>query len=170
MKITGYKAFNQDMTNQYGKTFEEGKTYRVTGEIKKGTHGNGYHFAANLEDSIHFILDDDHKEVVVAKVTGEGIIKIFTSEDGSFEDLYVTNQLTIDHILSREEIITHMLEKHPIYAQRFIIKFPLSKEEQLLFKEQFKNDISFQKALAYYQEGDKEVYQRTYKSLIKTKK
>lgn len=170
MKITGYKAFNPGLTNQFGMPFEEGKTYTVTGEIKKGRNGNGYHFAANLEDSIHFIIDEDHEEVVVAQVTGEGIIITFETEDGEFSDLYVTSQLTINHILTREEIINHMLERHAVFAQRFIKKFPLTPEERQLFKTQFANDFAFQKAMAYYQEGEKDVYKRAYKSLVKAKK
>lgn len=170
MKITGYKAFDPGMKNQYGMTFEEGKTYTAEGAIINGTHGNGYHFAAHLEDSIHFIIDEEHKEVVVAKVTGEGTVKTFTTEDDEFSDLYVAAQLTINHILTREEIITHMLNKRPYFAQRFIRKFPLTVEEQQLFKERFAKDWSFQRAMAYYQEGDKEVYNRYYKSMVKTKK
>ena len=33
MEIKGYKAFNKDMTNMYGKKFEVGKTYSVNGKI-----------------------------------------------------------------------------------------------------------------------------------------
>lgn len=170
MKITGYKAFEPGMTNQHGMVFEEGKTYIIEGEIIGGTHGNGYHFAANLEDSIHFIIDEEHKDTVVAKVTGEGIVKTFTTEDNEFSDLYVTSQLTINHILTREETIAHMLEKNSFFAQKFIRKFPLTPEEIQLFKTKFAKDYSFQRAMAYYQEGDKDIYNRYYKSLVKTKK
>lgn len=170
MKITGYKAFNIDMTNQYGMKFEEGKTYTISGEVRKGTHGNGYHFAKNLEDSIHFIIDDKHDNVVVAKVTGKGNIQTFSTEDKEFDDLYVASSLTVDHIMTREEVIHHMLEKNVISAQHFIRKFPLNAEEQHSFKTKFSGDIGFQRAMAYYQEGDKEIYNRAYKSLVKSKK
>ena len=32
--IEGYKCFNADFTNQYGKKFEVGKIYTATGKIK----------------------------------------------------------------------------------------------------------------------------------------
>ena len=51
---TGFKSFNLDRTNCYGKIFEEGKEYHCDGEIKFGPHGNGFHFAERLEDTIRY--------------------------------------------------------------------------------------------------------------------
>ena len=42
-EVRGYKAFNIDATNRYGKPFTEGETYQVEGEIKFGNDGNGFH-------------------------------------------------------------------------------------------------------------------------------
>ena len=43
MEINGYKAFNKDRTNRYGKPFEEGKKYHARGSISFGNSGHGSH-------------------------------------------------------------------------------------------------------------------------------
>ena len=70
-EVKGYKAFNKDATNRYGKPFTEGETYRVTGDIKFGNDGNGFHMCKALSDVFRYVKAEE-EDVLVAEVTGRG--------------------------------------------------------------------------------------------------
>ena len=52
MGIYGYKSFDHNGKNINGAVFEPGVVYTVPGKAHFGTHGNGYHFALRLEDTL----------------------------------------------------------------------------------------------------------------------
>ena len=48
--VEGYKIFNLDYTNRYGKIFKEGILYQTSSKVKFGNDGKGFHMCKNLED------------------------------------------------------------------------------------------------------------------------
>ncbi len=164
MEIKGYKAFNKDMTNMYGKKFEVGKTYSVDGEIKYGTTGNGYHFASRLEDTLRYV-NALTEEVKIAEVTATGTIKESFDEYNGYYEVYSAENIRIDRVLTRKEIIEEYLNmSSDIRLERFLKSFKLNKVEIELFKEKCKHIPHLIKVIKYYQEHDKEVFEREYKS------
>lgn len=157
--IRGYKAFNKDMTNRYGASFEEGRIYCVKGPISFGVRGNGYHFCARLEDTLRYVPAME-EEIKIAKVIG--LEEIVTSNDEyyGYYDMYVARSLYIDKILTREEIITQMSKANPIYVKRFVSSFALTEEEIQLFRINYVDDLEVQRAIAYFQEHDENAYAR----------
>ena len=59
--VKGYKAFNKDSTNRYGKPFTEGGTYSIFGKLQFGNDGNGYHMCTSLCDVFRYVnaVEDD---------------------------------------------------------------------------------------------------------------
>ena len=80
--------------------------------------------------------------------------------------MYSVEKLEIIKELSREEIIEKGLHLKEQRAERFVSTLSLTKEEISLFKEVFKNNKRILKAIAYYQENDKQAYTKQ-KLLIK---
>lgn len=162
--ILGYKCFNKDLTNRYGQRFEVGKTYHITGNITFGNTGNGFHICSNLEDTLRY-FDTFNEEVCICEVKGTGTNIVYNDEYNGYYDMYAVESLTIIRILNREEIINIGLNLNQIRVFRFIQGYKLTKEEINLFKNKFINYSSVLKAIAYYQEGDTNIYNR--KKLIK---
>lgn len=131
MEIIGYKGFNKDLTNRYGKKFEIGKKYYIEGSLEWGTFGNGYHMCTNLEDCLRFI---DPNISVIAKVKGFGQAKLHEDDYYGYYDMYVCEGIEIIKILSRKEIISMMLKVNELRQERFIKSYNLTEEELKLFK------------------------------------
>lgn len=164
MKIKGYKAFNKDMTNMYGKKFEVGKTYSVNGKIKYGTTGNGYHFAKRLEDTLRYVNALTEK-VQIAEITATGTIKESFDEYNGYYEVYSAENIRIDRVLTRKEIIEGFLNMNSdIRLERFLKSFKLNNLEIELFKEKCKQSQYLINIIKYYQEDDKDVFEREYKS------
>ena len=145
MKVIGYKCFNKDLINHYGQKFEIGKIYIASGIIKFGTRGNGFHMCKNIEDCFRFF----------------DTIKIeYSDEYNGYYDLYCVEKLEILNVLSREELINIGLSLNELRVERFVSTLSLFKEEISLFKEKYKKYIKVLDAISYYQENDKDVYNR----------
>ena len=170
MKQLGFKAFNNDMTNQYGLQFEEGKTYKIPDDIRltKGISGTGFHYTPYLEDTLRYV-DGMIEEIKIARVTADKEIVSFDDEYNGYFDIKATRELTIEHILSREEIISHMLNKSIFSMERFIQGFKLNAEEIKRIKEKFNTSVTINLAISYYQEQDKKAYEKFYKKELKKK-
>lgn len=157
MKIKGYKAFAMDGTNVKGIIFPPGR-YHCDGNISFGTHGNGYHFAKRLEDTIRFGIVDDKLvgNVLIAEVIGSGTIAEGTDEYYGYYDMYSASDLEVIRYLSREEIIQYALSLHDSKRmERFVSKYYLTEEEQQLFYGIYEEvDL----AIDYYQRNKKNVY------------
>ena len=155
MEVVGYKAFNKDLTNRYGKKFETGKIYITPGIIKFGNYGNGFHLCKNIEDTFRYF---DPKNMTICKVIGSGEMDEGEDHYNGFYEMYAVERLKILRELSRLEIIEEGLKLNEVRAERFVSLFPLTKKEIDLFKKQYKKDISVLDAIAYHQENDKKIY------------
>ena len=161
--IIGYKCFNKELTNRYGMQFEEGNTYHVSGDIKFGNNGNGFHLCKNLEDCFRY-FDAMNEEVDVCRVMGYG--KMVSREDDyyGYYDMYSVEYIKICKKLSREEIISIIINSNNIFSViRFVSLFKLTEEEKEMFKELYKLEPLVLNNIAYYQEHDKNAFKRTLK-------
>lgn len=164
--IKGYKAFYENMENRYGMRFEENKTYYAQGPLRFGNDGNGFHFCRRLEDTLRYFPAMEEK-IQIAKVTSLGEYEIFNDEYYGYYDLYVTRELKIDKILTREEIIKMYLDMDTDRVIRFVSGYRLTPEEIELFKLRYSDDKKIIKAILYYQEGFKHIYNEQVKVKIK---
>lgn len=158
-KVIGYKCFNKGLTNRYGYQFEVGKTYHCDKEIQFGNDGHGFHMCKRLEDTFRY-FDTTNGEIDICAVTGFGTIHKIDDEYNGYYDMYSCEYLKIKKLLTRGEIIAYGLKLSPFRAERFIQTLSMTPEEVNLFKEKFKNNKELLDYIAYYQEQDKEVFNR----------
>ena len=154
-EVKGYKAFNKDKTNRYGVPFMEGATYKVSGEISFGNNGNGFHMCTYLSDVFRYFDSDD---VVVAQVVGRGDRVKYDDEYEGYYDMYSVRELYINRFMSREEVISQMLNDNSINVIKFIKTFKMSSAEKIKFLYKFKDDIGIVEHLLYYQYDYKNVF------------
>lgn len=151
--MKGYKAFYKGLVNKSGLQFEEKKIYSVDGEVKYGPKGNGIHFCERLEDTLRYFCDEE--DVEFAEVTALGEFVEYHDHYNGIYNMYSTNKLRIDRVLSREEVINMFLEmdghNNPRLI-RFLMLYPLTEEEISLFKEKFINEKHVIDVIHYYQE------------------
>lgn len=155
MEVKGYKAFNRDMTNRYGIPFEIGATYRVTGDIKFGNDGNGFHMCKELSDVFRYFMDEDP---IVAKVTGRGECVKCDDEYNGYYDMYAVSEITIDAILSREDILNLMLQSHEIANKKFLSTYHLNDEEKAIYMSHYQDNFTMLQWILYYQSGYKDIF------------
>ena len=159
----GYKAFNKNLTNRYGKQFEIGKTYSTQGKIKFGNNGNGFHFCTNIEDTLRYF--DEMEDIVIIEVTSNGEVDVYNDEYNGYYDMYSAQNITIDRIIERKELIEMFLTKITSEPRvfRFIQHYKLTEEEIEMFKLKYASSIKIMNAILYYQEGQKDIYKEQYK-------
>jgi len=157
MEIIGYKCFNKDMTNRYGKKIEIGKIYTANGNIKVGNDGHGYHFCKNMEDTFRY-FDAMNDEVSLCLVKGTGKIDEYEDKYNGYYDIYASEDIEILKRLTREEIIIYGLNLNDIRVCRFIQCFKLTNDEIEMFKEKFSNKTLVLQFIEYYQIGNKDVF------------
>lgn len=160
MIVKGFKVLNNEQMNNYGIKFEENNIYFVEGKVIFGINGNGIHFCENLEDVFRY-SNAKEEEVKVALVIGFGDIATYHDEYYGYYDMHCASNLYVERILTREEIISHMLKlktEHKII--NFLVTFKLMKDEIELFKKTFEKNLTIMNAIAYYQEDKKDVYQK----------
>ena len=159
----GYKAFNKNLTNRYGKQFEIGKTYTTTGKVIFGNNGNGFHFCTNVEDTLRYF--DGVDEINITEVTSTGDVDIYNDEYNGYYDMYSAQNITIDRIIERKELVEMFLTTITSEPRvfRFIQHFKLTEEEIEMFKLKYASSIKIMNAIRYYQEGQKDVYEKQYK-------
>ena len=157
--IAGYKCFDKGLTNRYGIKFEVGKTYHCDKNIQFGNDGHGFHMCKRMEDTFRYFDTTDGK-IDICKVTGFGKIHEFNDEYNGYYDMYACENIKINELLTREEIIMYGLKLDSFRVCRFIQTLRLTPEEVLLFKRKFQNDQEILSYIAYYQENDKEIFNR----------
>lgn len=157
MEIRGYKAFDKNQKNIYGKKFEEGTTYKVLGPAVFGTKGNGYHFCERLEDTLRYV-DGMHEDIRIAEVIGSGSIRESFDDYYGYYDMYSASCITIVRFLTRQEIINQLMYAPAYRAKRFVQGFKLTESEIANFKDKYCNEVVVLKAIAYHQENDKDAY------------
>lgn len=163
--MEGYKIFigNKDnFVNNYGSQFKEGVVYETNQEIcpKK----TGYHFAKRLEDTLRYGTACE-EDVIICKVTALGKIIEYEDEYYGYYDLFVTNKIRIDKILTREEIIKYALELSDYRLERFIQTMKLSDEEAKLF---MGRSTMIDKYILFYHYNDKNAFNSQYTNGEKT--
>ncbi len=161
ISLIGYKCFNKNLINRYGQKFEIGKTYHTDGNIKFGNNGNGFHMCLRLEDTLrYFDAINDDVDICLVKCYG----KYAKGEDDYYDyyDMYSFENMYIIKLLTREEIIDYALKLYGYRAERFISLFKLTEEEIEIFKEKYQCNPNILEYIAYYQEGDKEIFERKY--------
>ena len=154
-EVVGYKAFNKDLTNRYGKKFEVGKIYIAPGIIKFGNNGNGFHLCRNMEDTFRYF---DPENMTLCEVIGSGEMDEGIDHYYGFYDMYAVERLKVLKELRRLEIIEQGLKLNEVRAERFVSLFPLTREEIILFKEQFRRYSNVLDAIAYHQEENEKIY------------
>jgi len=159
VKVRGYKAFNADFTNHYGRQFKGISKHSVSGEAKFGTYGNGFHFCERLEDTLRY-FDAMNGEVLFAEVIGSGDVVEYGDEYYGYYDMYAATELEVVRVLSREEIISMYLSVPSHRMVRFVQGFRLNPLEKELMRCHYNDDINVLNAISYYQDGDKDVYSR----------
>lgn len=167
----GYKCFNKGLINRKGRKFETGKIYHTIGKVKYGNKGNGFHVAKHLEDTLKFFTKDDDKgntimnediDIAYVKCYGnyDDIPNTYANEYAGDYDMYAYEYMEIEKVLTREEIIKYALNLYSDRLQRFLMYFKLTDEEKEMFKQIFKNNNNILDYIAYYQDNDKELFQR----------
>jgi len=135
--IRGYKSFNLDKTNCYGKRFVEGLKYHCNGNIKFGPRGNGFHFSKNLEDTIRYSGNPGKgsvRDVLIAAVIGSGTIVEGFDDYNEYYDMFSCSDIEIIKFLTREEIIEYATDLSELRMCRFVSLFRLESDEIELFK------------------------------------
>lgn len=156
-EVKGYKAFNKDATNRYGKPFTEGETYYCVGELQFGNNGNGWHMCTTLADVFRFV-DATTEDVLVAEVTGRGDFVHRDDTYYGYYDMYCFEEMTIDRFLTRDEIIEIMLNSPPNDIKKFFSTCKLSEQEKIKFLKKFRNNPDIIRALLYYHYEYIEIY------------
>ena len=162
-EIHGYKTFNKDRTNRYGRVFIEGKTYQVNDPPKFGNKGKGFHFCKRLEDTLRYFPAME-EEVAIAEVTSLGDYVEYDDEYYGYYDMYSTNKIKINHFLTREEIIKKYLDRPEHQTEdrviRFLQGFRLTEKEKEMFRLAYAFSERIEQTISYYQDGDKDAYTR----------
>lgn len=164
MKEQGFKAFNKNMTNQYGLQFKEGKIYQIPDNIvlTKGIMGTGFHYTPYLEDTLRYV-NGMIEEIKIARVTAGKEIITFDDEYNGYYDISATREITINHILTRQEILNHMLKQNDYSVIRFVQGYKLTAEEIDKIIKKFRYNPSLSLAIDYYQNGNRDAYNEFYK-------
>lgn len=153
--IKGYKIFigNKNcFVNNYNQMFEVGEIYEVRGQIKP--KGLGYHFALRLEDTLRY-GNAKEEDFVVCEVTALGNIVEYEDEYYGYYDLYVTDKIRIDKILTRNEIIDYALKLPDYRLVRLIATMKLDDKEAKLF---INRETDVLKYIDYYHYGNKDAF------------
>ena len=175
MEVKGYKAFTKERKNEYGKTFEEGKTYTISAkELVFGQHG--FHFCKRLEDCLRYFAKDD---IDLAQVTGLEEVRETNDYITDSYGICIARKIRIDRFIPREEIVamydnpTKIEWYNSIY--KFLSSYTLTAEEIARFESAYCENTSILQAILYYQRHIQDAYhnmekvQEKQKQLIKTK-
>lgn len=154
MIIEGYKGFNGNKTNRQGDLFEEGKTYKINGNVSFGNNGNGFHMCTSLSDVFRYFDED----IVVAKVIGYGNTVCYNDEYYGYYNMYAVSNLYVTKFLTRDEIITKMLKASENDTLKFLSTFALRNAEKKLFLKKYENDEKMQRYILYYQYGYQNIF------------
>ena len=144
------------MLDRYGNLYELNKDYHVKGKIK--WQEKGFHFCHNLEDVFRY-YDGFDENTVVCMVEGFGIICTHCDNYAEYFDMYVSSDIKVLRVLSREEIINEVLKKNIFSVERLVAGYKLTDEEINLILENTECDI-IKLYIDYYQKNDKNAFQR----------
>lgn len=154
--MIGYKAFDYDLVNRYGMKFDLNVEYSLSGELKFGNNGNGFHFCTNLEDTLRYV---DGANAIIVMVEALGNLKQYDDEYNGYYDMFVTNKIKIIKVLTKEDILKYMFKLPEFRMIRLISSFFQFSEEDLQMLEMlYQNNDSIIKAIRYYQRNELDAY------------
>lgn len=159
--LKGYKVFDKGLKNRYGMTFLEGEVYSVDTTLRNisfGNNGYGFHFVKRLEDGLRY-FDGMNDDIDIALVESIGSLVEYYDDYNGYYDMFVTDKIYIDHLLSREEIIDYILNVNIDRVERFVQGYKLSDDEIDLLLARY-NSCELSRAIDYYQKNDKDVYSK----------
>lgn len=160
MEKYGYKIFFKGLINLFGEQVELNHKYSVEGPLKWGgssQDGNGFHFCTYLEDCLVFLNNSINEEIDIALVRASGdMIEYWNDYSGSYE-MFVARNMEIVKVLSREEIINHILTHNHLHTiEKFIRGYRLTEEEISIFKDRGLGVDHIE----YHQYGHKDVFEK----------
>lgn len=162
MERYGYKIFYKGLINLFGDKVELNHKYSVEGPLKWGgssEDGNGFHFCTYLEDCLIFVNDSINKEVDIALVNCSGDMHEYWNDYSGSYKMFVARHMEVVKVLSREEIINHILTHNYLDTlEKFIRGYRLTEEEIEIFKGQ-NLGVDY---IEYYQYGHKDVFQKKF--------
>ncbi len=164
--IVGYKAFNNTMENRYGVKFEKNKKYSVEGKLQFGNNGNGFHFCKNLEDTLRYV-NAMNEEIKIALVSTDDRYLKYDDEYYGYYDMYVSSSIVIEHILTRDEILKHIMNSNILSINRFLSLFRLADDEIKTFKQKYAKSMQILDTISYYQEKNLDTYTKSMQKVIK---
>ena len=161
--VLGYKAFNSDLSNRYGQKFREKRIYH-SGDKDIKFRKTGFHFCKRLEDTLRYY--DGFSEIKIAKVAGFGEIDEYEDNYYGYYDMYSAKDMYIHHFLSEKEVVDYVID---ILANsynverviRFISGYKIDDDVKIKILKLIRNEcdkMRVEKAIKYYQEGKKYVY------------
>ena len=154
--MIGYKAFDYDLVNRYGMKFDLNVEYGLSGELKFGNNGNGFHFCTNLEDTLRYV---DGANAIIVMVEALGNLKQYDDEYNGYYDMFVTNKIKIIKVLTKEDILKYMFKLPEFRMIRLISSYFQFNEEDLQMLEMlYQNNDSIIKAIRYYQRNELDAY------------
>lgn len=155
--IIGYKAFHKGLINCFNQKLKVGKIYHANGDII--FNKNGFHMCTDLLGCLKY-FDALTEDIDIAKVICYGNIHKYDDSFYDYENMYSCEYMIIDRVLTRKEIINYALNLDMESFIRFISLFRLTKEELIFFKKRFQKIERVLDYIKYYQENDKEVFNR----------
>ena len=144
----GYKAFRKGLVTQSNTILEVGKTYKIDGDIK--WNNSGFHFCTNPEDTLRYMTHFE-EEIEVALVHSDGIVYSNDDEYNGYYDMFVSDEITVDRVLSREELFNLIVSRGEPAIIRMIQTYKLNSDE-IKFLTNKSSNIDFY--LSYYQQNN----------------
>lgn len=164
VEILGYKCFKENLQNRYGFSFQVGQIYVASGSIRFGTEGNGFHMCKNMEDTFRY-FDTQNGQFSICQVKGSGMVHEWADEYNGYYDMYAVERLEILRQLTRSDMIDYLFDRSLgglFKILRFVQAFPLERSEIDSLKALYRGDNLVLQAIAYYQEGDKQAYEKQF--------
>ncbi len=155
--IYGYKCFNKGLVDNYGNSYQVGKTYTCDGDIVFGK--NGLHMCLRLEDTLRY-FDAFNEEITMCRVVGFGECDQIDDEYNGYYDMYACRGIYIVRELKREEIIAYGLELSDLQLMRFVSSFKLDDVEKGIFRKKFNGNVLVSQYIDYYQDKIKNAFER----------
>ena len=155
--MLGYKAFNEDGTNRYGKVFEIGESYHVDGDIlaRFGKDGNGFYYCTKLADVFRFFAPDDVK-VGVVEASGE---IDSTIDEYYYYEIFACSDIKVIKYLTREEILNTIISEGRYSIDKAIATYNFIPEEKDILLDNSRGDYSLACSILWYCYDKKDIFQ-----------
>lgn len=168
--MLAYKIFKKGLKNKYGFKFEINKKYKIDtskNDLKFGLNGYGFHIVTNLEDGFRYFERDEELDVTLIET--EGKLLEFEDEYYGYYDMYVTDEIKILKILTREEILDYMLKTNEDRIIRFIQTRDLNQNDLNKITNTYLDKKVYQ-YIEFYQYNNKLAFEEEYTKKKRVKK